>query len=135
MENVDFNKDKLVKYWVDSSDEDFETMIAMFDSKRYSWSMFVGHLMMEKLLKALFVRVNNEFPPFIHNLLRLAEKCRLDLNEENTLFFATVTAFNINARYDDYKMSFQKTCTPEYTAKWIEQIKIKRLWIRRLVKQ
>jgi HEPN domain-containing protein len=135
MGNTEFDKDKLVNYWVDSSDEDFETMIAMFDSKRYSWSMFVGHLMMEKLLKALFVRVNNEFPPFIHNLLRLAEKCRLDLNEENTLFFATVTAFNINARYDDYKMSFQKTCTPEYTAKWIEQIKIKRLWIRRLVKQ
>lgn len=42
----------MVNYWVDSSDEDFETMIAMFDSKRYSWSMFVGHLMMEKLLKA-----------------------------------------------------------------------------------
>ena len=125
----------MVNYWVDSSDEDFETMIAMFDSKRYSWSMFVGHLMMEKLLKALFVSVNNEFPPFIHNLLRLAEKCRLELNEENTLFFATVTAFNINARYDDYKMSFQKTCTPEYTAKWIEQIKIKRLWIRQLAKQ
>ena len=135
MGNTEFDKDKLVNYWVDSSDEDFETMIVMFDSKRYSWSMFVGHLMMEKLLKALFVRVNNEFPPFIHNLLRLAEKCTLDLNEENTLFFATVTAFNINARYDDYKMSFQKTCTPEYTAKWIEQIKIKRLWIRRLVKQ
>jgi HEPN domain-containing protein len=131
MGNTEFDKDKLVNYWVDSSDEDFETMIAMFDSKRYSWSMFVGHLMMEKLLKALFVRVNNEFPPFIHNLLSLEEKCRLDLNEENTLFFATVTAFNINARYDDYKMSFQKTCTPEYTAKWIEQIKIKRLWIRR----
>lgn len=69
MGNTEFDKDKLVNYWVDSSDEDFETMIAMFDSKRYSWSMFVGHLMMEKLLKALFVRVNNEFPPFIHNLL------------------------------------------------------------------
>jgi hypothetical protein len=52
MGNTEFDKDKLVNYWVDSSDEDFETMIAMFDSKRYSWSMFVGHLMMEKLLKA-----------------------------------------------------------------------------------
>ena len=134
MGNTEFDKDKLVNYWVDSSDEDFETMIALFDSKRYSWSMFVGHLMMEKLLKALFVRVNNEFPPFIHNLLRLAEKCKLDLNEENTLFFATVTAFNINARYDDYKMSFQKTCTPEFSLYWIEQLKNKRLWIRELVK-
>jgi len=135
MENTEFDKVKLVKYWVESSDEDFETMIAMFDSKRYSWSMFVGHLLIEKLLKALFVKVNNEFPPFIHNLLRLAEKCNLDLNEEQRLFFATVTAFNINARYDDYKMSFQKTCTPEFSENWLEQIKTKRLWIKELVTQ
>ena len=79
----------------------------MFDSKRYSWSLFAGHLMIEKLLKALFVKLNDEFPPFIHNLLRLAEECKLELNDENRLFFVTVTAFNINARYDDYKMSFQ----------------------------
>ena len=71
MENMDFNKDKLINYWIESSDEDFETMIAMFISKRYSWSMFVGHLMVEKLLKALFVKINGNFPPFIHNLLRL----------------------------------------------------------------
>jgi HEPN domain-containing protein len=134
MENTDFDKDKIVNYWLDSSDDDFDTMMAMYDSKRYSWSMFIGNLMIEKLLKALYVKVNNEFPPFIHNLLRLAEKCNLDLNEENTLFFVTVTAFNINARYDDYKMSFQKTCTPEFSAKWIEEIKTKRLWIKEFVK-
>ena len=34
--------------------------------------------------------------------------CDLELDEQQQLFFATVTAFNINARYDDYKMSFQK---------------------------
>ncbi|HEY3389509.1 MAG TPA: HEPN domain-containing protein [Prolixibacteraceae bacterium] len=135
MEDAKFDRDKFVNYWIDSSDEDFETMIALYDSKRYSWSMFVGHLMIEKLLKALFVKVNNEFPPFIHNLLRLAEKCNLVLNEENRLFFATVTAFNINARYDDYKMSFQRTCTPEFSEIWIEQLRSKRLWIKELVKQ
>ena len=135
MENVDFDSDKIIKYWVDSSEEDFETMKAMYDSKRYSWSMFVGHLMMEKLLKALYVKVNNTFPPFIHNLLRLAEKCDLNLNEEQRIFFATVTAFNINARYDDYKMTFQKTCTPEFSATWIEKLKNQRIWIKGLIGQ
>jgi len=135
MENMDFNKDKLINFWIESSDEDFETMIAMFISKRYSWSMFVGHLMVEKLLKALFVKINGNFPPFIHNLLRLAEKCNLELNDDERLFFATVTAFNINARYDDYKMSFQKTCTPEFSTIWIEQFKINRLWIKKLIEQ
>lgn len=135
MENVDFDSDKIIKYWVDSSEEDFETMKAMYDSKRYSWSMFVGHLMIEKLLKALYVKANNDFPPFIHNLLRLAEKCDLDLTEEQRLFFITVTAFNINARYDDYKMTFQKTCTPEFSATWIEKLKNQRIWIKGLIEQ
>lgn len=135
MDNSEFNKDKIIKYWIDSSDDDFDTMLAMYESKRYSWSMFVGHLMIEKLLKALFVKITNDFPPFIHNLLRLAEKCKLELDEDQRLFFATVTAFNINARYDDYKLSFQKTCTPDYTAIWIKKITDKRSWIKELLRQ
>ena len=59
----------------------------------------------------------------------------LDLDEEQRLFFATVTAFNINARYDDYKLSFQKTCTPDFTARWIERIIDKRSWIKELLEQ
>ena len=130
MESVDFDTDKMIKYWVDSSDEDFETMITLFENKRYNWSLFIGHLMIEKLLKSLYVQINNGYPPYIHNLLRLAEKCKIDLNEEQRFFLATVTAFNINARYDDYKMSFQKTCTPEFTKTWIEHIKTQRVWIK-----
>ena len=133
MGEADFNKEKTIKYWIDSSDEDFETMIAMYDCKRYGWSLFVGHLMIEKLLKALYVKTNKDFPPFIHNLTRLAEKCNLDLNEERRLFFVTVTAFNINTRYDDYKMSFQKTCTPGFSEMWIDKLTNQRLWIKGLL--
>ena len=133
MESIDFDANKMIKYWVDSSDEDFETMITLFENRRYSWSLFIGHLMVEKLLKALFVKKYKDYPPYIHNLLRLAEKCDLDLNEEQRFFLATVTVFNINARYDDYKMSFQKTCTPEFSTKWLEQLKIHRIWIKQLI--
>lgn len=129
-----FDQKKVIDYWIESSDEDFLTMLALFESKRYTWSLFVGHLMMEKLLKAYFVQVNNEFPPLIHNLLRLSEKCNIELNEDQKLFLISVTAFNINGRYDDYKMSFQKTCTPEFTSNWIEQLKAHRQWIKNLLK-
>ena len=135
MDKAEFNTDKIIFFWVESSNEDYETMLAMYKSKRYSWSLFVGHLMIEKLLKALFVKTNSDFPPFVHNLIRLAEKCNLKLDEEKISFFATVTAFNINARYDDYKMSFQQTCTPEFTSIWIKRLKEQRLWIKKLIEQ
>jgi HEPN domain-containing protein len=133
MENTDFDTNKIIQFWIESSDEDYATMITLYENKRLSWSMFLGHLMIEKLLKALYVKQNNEYPPFTHNLLRLAGKCNLSLNEEQKLFFVTVTAFNINARYDDYKMSFQKTCTPEFCAVWLDKIKNQQSWIKTLI--
>jgi HEPN domain-containing protein len=135
MEHTPLNTDKLIRYWIESSDEDYDTMISLYESKRFNWALFVGHLMIEKLLKALFVKVNHDYPPFIHNLLRLAENCKLELTENQKLFFATVTAFNINARYDDYKMSFQKKCTYEFTSEWMENLKLNREWIKKQIKQ
>jgi HEPN domain-containing protein len=134
MEKSKFDRDKLIKYWIDSSDEDNETMLTMYETKRYSWSLFVGHLMIEKLLKAYYVQERNDFPPFIHNLLRLAEMCNLELTEEHKTNLATITAFNINTRYDDYKMSFKEKCTSEFTEKWIDKIKLIRQWIKELIK-
>ncbi len=115
MEGSKFNKDKLIEYWLESSDYDFETMLALYDSKRYSWSLFIGHLVIEKLLKAYFVKINLDYPPLIHNLLRLAEKSGIDLTKSHQEKLVTITAFNINARYDDYKMSFNRRCTPSFT--------------------
>jgi len=135
MENKDLKKDKLIEYWIVGSDDDYETMIAMFDSKRFSWSLFIGHLMIEKLLKAYYVKVKSDYPPFIHNLLRLAEKADLNLADDKKEQLVTITAFNINARYDDYKMSFKKQCTPEFTEEWIDKLKELRPWIKSLIQQ
>ena len=74
MDNKKVDTQKLIKYWIDSSDDDYDTMIDMYKSKRYSWAQFIGHLMIEKLLKALYVNAKSDYPPYIHNLLRLAEK-------------------------------------------------------------
>ena len=50
-----------------------------FESKKYNWSLFAGHLIIEKLLKTLYIKTNNNYPPLIHNLLRLADKCHIEL--------------------------------------------------------
>lgn len=135
MNNKDLNKDKLIEYWIAGSDDDYETMVAMLDSKRFSWSLFIGHLMIEKLLKAYYVKIKSDYPPFIHNLLRLAEKAELKLTDKKKEQLVTITAFNINARYDDYKMSFKQLCTPEFTVEWINVLKELRTWIKSLIQQ
>ena len=128
MEKVD-----IIKYWIDSSDRDFKTMKNLFKEKDYHWALFIGHLVIEKLLKAYYAKNIDNHPPFGHNLLLLAEKANLQLSEAQKDILVTITAFNIQARYDDYKSAFYKTCTKEYTEKWIDEIKGLRKWIKELL--
>lgn len=135
MDDKEIDKEKLINYWIESSDDDYETMIDMYNSKRYSWALFIGHLMIEKLLKAFYVKAISDYPPYIHNLLRLAEKAGIEIDNDKKEELVTITAFNINARYDDYKRSFKQRCTPEFTQEWINKLKALRKWIKQLIEQ
>ena len=75
MDNLQHNIDKHVKHWITSSDDDFNTMLALFDLKKYNWALFMGHIAIEKLLKAYFLKKNKNNVPYTHNLYRLAELC------------------------------------------------------------
>ncbi|OFY33793.1 MAG: DNA-binding protein [Bacteroidetes bacterium GWF2_38_335] len=125
------NKEEIIDYWIKSSDKDFKTMTVLFKEKQYSWCLFVGHLVVEKLLKAYYVSKKDDMHPLTHDLVRLAEKSDLDPDEKLKEFLATVTTFNINARYDDYKTSFNKVCTKDYTELWYSEITKYRKWIKK----
>ncbi|WP_369427803.1 HEPN domain-containing protein [Membranihabitans maritimus] len=47
----------MINYWIESSDRDFETMIHLYEKKEYHWSLFIGHLVIKRLLKALIVKI------------------------------------------------------------------------------
>jgi len=132
-DNSNIDVEKIVKHWIDTSDDDFQTMLSLYNSNSYSWSLFLGHISVEKLLKAVYVNKYKKHAPFIHNLYRLAELCNLDLTNEQSDWLDKVTTFNLNARYDDYKREFYSLCTPEFTKEWLEKIKILRSWIKQML--
>ena len=53
-------KDEIIKYWLSSSDRDLTVMESLFDNGHYVWALFVGHLVLEKILKAHYVLLNIE---------------------------------------------------------------------------
>jgi HEPN domain-containing protein len=122
-------KDDITKYWIDSSDMDFKAMESLFNSGHYVWSLFVGHLVIEKLLKAYYAKTIGVNVPPIHNLLKIAEMARLELSYEQRVFLDEVTTFNIRARYPDYKRGFYKKATKEFAEKYLKAIKDFRLWL------
>jgi len=124
------DQEEIIRYWIKSSDKDFKTMSHLFKQKDYAWSLFLGHLVLEKLLKAWYVKSVDTKIPLIHDLLRIADKAKLKLSPDQRDFLDIVTQFNIRVRYDDYKARFYKTCTPEYTGKYNREIKVFRKWLK-----
>ena len=114
--------DEQVKYWTEGAERDYDTMQTLLSSKRYPESLFFGHIVLEKILKAFVVLETKEQPPKIHNLIVLEKMTNLDMDESVKDYLTVVNTFNIRARYDDYKQVFYKTCTKEYTEENFQKI-------------
>lgn len=134
---INLDNINLMEYWQNSSDEDYNVMKYLYSGKKNSYCLFFGHLVIEKLLKGLYAKKNEENPYTIksHNLLALAEKCNLELTDEQVEKLQIITQFNISARYDDYKETFNQKCTDEYTSEQIKNIEEVRTWLKSLLTQ
>lgn len=73
------------------------------------------------------------YPPRTHELAYLAHKMNMKLTESQEDMLETISDFNMEARYGDYKYTFELKCTDEYTDTWVENIKGLRRWLKELL--
>lgn len=127
----------LMNYWIESAEDDFESMLVLYEKKRFTHSLFFGHLMIERLLKGLFAKQNPEQPhaPKSHNLLFLAKKCNLEMDNNKENILDHITKFNTEARYEDEKREFHRQCTKDFTTSQIEIIKEIQKWLKEKLTQ
>jgi HEPN domain-containing protein len=125
--NIDIKR--VISYWVDSSGKDYRTMENLIESGDYNWAMFLGHLVIEKLLKAIYVKVHRKHAVYGHDLLRITSSLDLDVDPIKEEWLDTLTTFNLNARYDNYKQDFYKLCTQEFALEWKSKIEQLRQWL------
>lgn len=128
-------KEELVIYWLDSADIDYQAMESLYEKGNFIWALFVGHLVIEKILKAHYINNTGGTPPQVHNLLKIAEDAHIDLAEEQKDYLLEITTFNIKARYPDYKFKFYKKADREFTARHIALIKELRQWLLKKIKK
>lgn len=120
----------LIKYWEELSDYDFETAKFMFKAKRHPYCLFMCHLSIEKLLKALIVKIKKEHAPYSHNLVNLAKETGLNFKEEDKILLADLTEFNLEARYPEWQKEFYKKCSKEYAKNYFDKTKKLQLWLK-----
>ena len=122
-----------VQYWIDIADYDFETAEAMYNTGRWLYVAFMCHQVIEKTLKAYWTAKRDDDPPYIHNHKRLAEGCGLYelMTGEQKDFIATISTFNIQARYPEYKDQLARTLTKSVCRDVIDTTKELKQWIEK----
>ena len=83
MTGYTFNREKTIRYWLESAAYDLETGKSLLESKRFPYALFFGHLALEKALKALVVKESGEHAPYSHSLVILAKRGNIELTEEH----------------------------------------------------
>lgn len=117
-------KQEHINYWLKSAEEDFETMNYLKKGKRFVHSLFFGHLYLEKISKALWVKNNKaNHPPRIHNLLTLLEQANVKLNESQLLFLLKMNQYHIDGRYPEDIERLKKITSGKLANEYFSEIK------------
>jgi len=125
-----FDIERTVSYWLEGAQYDLGAANAMLKSKKYPYALFMGHLSLEKLLKAFVVKHTKAHAPFSHSLPYLAEKSGVKIPEKILIKLREFMEFHFEARYPDANKAFYKKCTKPYTAKKLKEIKEVFTWVR-----
>ena len=126
------NLNKAIGYWKDNSEKDYQVAKKLYNSKYYSHCLFFCHLSLEKLLKAIIIKKTKDYPPYIHDLRRLAESGKIKLNLEQKQILDKISTFNIAGRYANEKFEFYKKYNEkEYAEKYLNITRKLLLWLKK----
>ena len=98
-----------IDFWRNSADRDWISVLVLVEGKQYVQALFFCHLVIEKLLKATWIKDNEEnTPPFSHNLEYLFNQSNLELDNKMSDLLSVINQWNIEGRYQDFKDKFYK---------------------------
>ena len=125
-------KEEKIKYWVDLSDEDFRVAQGLLKLKHFLYVGFMCHQCIEKIFKAAYEQQIDNTPPFVHDLMLIANKAGIFeiLDNEQINFIEQLSPLNIRARYPDYKRELAKEMTETICENFIIKTKELQQWTK-----
>ena len=112
---------KVIRHWLDTAEKDWEVARNLFKFKHYAYCLFFCHLAVEKALKRIYLIRQQQLPPLIHNLARIADEAGMQLDNSLRMDLQELTTFNIKARYEIVKAQFHRKATKSYAQQWLKR--------------
>lgn len=126
-------REDIVQKWIAQVNEDISAAECLFQGGHWLYVGFLCHQALEKTLKAYYVSIYDDDPPYTHSHTRLLSVCKLidELSDKQLDFIDLMVPMYIEARYPRQKeqtaqMLNEDAChyilkTTKELIKWIEQ--------------
>ena len=123
-------KEDIIVHWLKMAERDWESGNVLLKGEQFVHALFFSHLVIEKLLKAHWVKDNEEStPPRVHDLEHLYSQTNLKLEESQLDLIRVMNSWNLEGRYQDYKDKFFRSTTASYTHTKMEQVENLKIWL------
>lgn len=117
--------------WIALADYDLETARHMLKTGRNLYVVFLSHLALEKMLKALVTEVTQSIPFKTHDLILLVKNSGLEIPQDYLEFIGKINSASIPTRYpEDLERAlkvYPKSVARDYLKQTAEIIK----WLKK----
>lgn len=121
------NKVEHISWWKDEAQRTWETALYNQTGGMNLFALFLFHLTVEKLLKAVWVKHNiDNIPPRIRDLIYLYNQTDLTLENNWSDYLSVVSEWNIESRYPDYKLKNYERASAKYVEEHLRKLEILR---------
>jgi HEPN domain-containing protein len=113
-----------------SSEYDFTTARHMLNTGRHVYVVFMCHIAIEKLLKAIVAEKTDRVPPQTHNLIYLIKLADLAIPQDLFDFIAKINNASVVTRYpEDFKLLLE-SYTENVAKEYLENTEKVLKWLR-----
>ncbi len=113
-----------------TSEYDLDTADHMLKSGRYLYVIYMCHLSLEKLLKAVVAETQEDLPPKTHNLYHLTKCIDLDIPSQFKQLFADLNAASLPVRYPEDLEKLAIQYSKEVAQTYLKQTKECLQWLK-----
>lgn len=121
--------------WLLSSQYDLRTAETLLKNKLYIYVVFMCHLSLEKILKAILSEKLKELPPYTHNLNRLIELGNITLPENYKTFVDKINLQSVPTRYPEDFKKLSKEFDRKIAEDYLKQSKGIIAWLKRNIQE
>ena len=121
---------KATENWLSQVDYDLATAEHMLHTGRYIYVVFMSHLALEKMFKALVTEETRMLPPRTHNLVDLAQQGKLNLSQAQRDFIGKINNASIATRYPADLVQLMAQYSAPVVRDYLEQTQEIITWLR-----